>query len=37
MKAAFEAGRAMASKPDHWMTVPPNTGDIPSWAFEQIR
>jgi hypothetical protein len=37
MKAAFDAGRAMASKPDHWMTVPPNTGDIPSWAFEQIR
>jgi predicted acylesterase/phospholipase RssA len=37
MRAAFDAGRAMAKKPDHWMTVPPNAGDIPSWAFEQIK
>lgn len=37
MRAAFDAGRAMAKKPDHWMTVPPNTGDIPSWALEQIK
>jgi hypothetical protein len=37
MRAAFEAGRAIAKKPDHWLTVPPNTGDIPSWAFEQIK
>jgi hypothetical protein len=34
MRAAFDAGRAMAKKPDHWMTVPPNTGDIPTWALE---
>ena len=37
MRAAFDAGRATAKKPDHWLTVPPNTGDIPSWAFEQIK
>jgi hypothetical protein len=37
MRAAFDAGRAIAKKPDYWMTVPPNTGDIPSWAFEQIK
>jgi hypothetical protein len=37
MRAAFDAGRAMAKKPDHWMTIPPNTGDIPSWALEQIK
>jgi hypothetical protein len=37
MRAAFDAGRAIAKKPDHWLTVPPNTGDIPSWAFEQIK
>src|SRR5436305_3322631 len=28
MRAAFDAGRAMAKNPNHWMTVPPNTGDI---------
>lgn len=37
MRAAFDAGRAIAMNPDHWMTLPPNTGDIPSWAFEQIK
>jgi hypothetical protein len=37
MRAAFDAGRAIAKNPDHWLTVPPNTGDIPSWAFEQIK
>jgi len=37
MRAAFDAGRAIAKKPDHWLTVPPNTGDIPTWAFEQIK
>jgi outer membrane murein-binding lipoprotein Lpp len=36
MRAAFDAGRAIAKNPD-WLTVPPNTGDIPSWAFEQIK
>jgi hypothetical protein len=37
MRAAFDAGRAIAQKPDHWLSVPPNTGDIPSWAFDQIK
>jgi hypothetical protein len=37
MRAAFDAGRAIAKKPDHWLTLPPNLGDIPSWAFEQIK
>jgi len=37
MRAAFDAGRAMAKKPDHWMTVPPNTGDIPNWVLEQVK
>jgi Patatin-like phospholipase len=37
MRAAFDAGRAIAKKPDHWLSLPPNTGDIPSWAFDQIK
>ena len=37
MRAAFDAGRAIAKKPDHWSNVPPSTGDIPSWAFEEIK
>jgi hypothetical protein len=37
MRAAFEAGRAIAKNPNHWLSVPPNTGDIPSWAFDQIK
>lgn len=37
MRAAFDAGRAMAKNPDHWLRVPPSTGDIPSWAMEQIK
>ncbi len=37
MRAAFDAGRALAKQPDHWLTVPPNLGDIPNWAFDQIK
>jgi hypothetical protein len=37
MRAAFDAGRALGKRPDHWLTVPPNVGDIPSWVFEQIK
>jgi hypothetical protein len=37
MRAAFDAGRAIAKKPDHWLTLPPNTGDLPSWALEQFK
>jgi hypothetical protein len=37
MRAAFDAGRALGKQPDHWLTVPPNLGDIPSWAFDQMK
>ncbi len=37
MRAAFDAGRALAKQPDPWSTVPPNLGDIPTWAFEAIK
>src|SRR5215471_11476866 len=37
MRAAFDAGRALGKQPDHWLTVPPNLGDIPSWVFEQVK
>jgi len=37
MRAAFDAGRAIAKNPNHWVSLPPNTGDVPSWAFEQIK
>jgi hypothetical protein len=34
MRAAFDAGRALAMEPDPWKSTPVNSGDIPSWAFE---
>jgi hypothetical protein len=37
MRAAFDAGRALAKQPDSWSTVPPNVGDIPAWALEIIK
>lgn len=37
MRAAFDAGRALAKNPNHWMTTPPNTGDVPSWVFDQVK
>jgi len=37
MRAAFDAGRALAKQPDPWSTVPPNVGDIPTWALEAIK
>jgi hypothetical protein len=37
MRAAFDAGRALGKQPDHWSTVPPNFGDIPTWVFEQVK
>jgi Patatin-like phospholipase len=36
MRAAFDAGRALARQPDPWKSTPPNSGDIPSWAFEAL-
>jgi hypothetical protein len=36
MRAAFDAGRALARLADPWMSTPPNSGDIPPWAFESM-
>jgi len=37
MRAAFEAGRAMAKQADPWEKAPTNVGDIPSWAMDAIK
>jgi predicted acylesterase/phospholipase RssA len=37
MRAAFDAGRALAKQPEPWSTVPPTLGDIPTWAFDAIN
>lgn len=37
MRAAFEAGRAMAKRPAPWSSAPTNVGDIPTWALEAIE
>lgn len=34
MRAAFDAGRALALQYDPWTSTPPNSGDIPPWAFK---
>ena len=36
MRAAFDAGRALAIQPDPWHSAPSNSGDIPSWALKAI-
>ena len=36
MRAAFDAGRALARRADPWISTPPNSGDIPPWAFEAM-
>ena len=36
MRAAFDAGRALAMRPDPWIHTPPNLGDIPPWAFKEL-
>ena len=36
MRAAFDAGHALAMQDDPWMSTPPNSGDIPPWAFKSI-
>ena len=35
MRAAFDAGRALAKQPNPWSNVPPS-GDIPAWALEAL-
>jgi hypothetical protein len=37
MRAAFDAGRALAKQPEPWLSAPPNVGDIPAWALEAIQ
>lgn len=37
MRAAFDAGRAMAKQANPWKSAPPSTGDIPSWAMDAIK
>jgi hypothetical protein len=36
MRAAFDAGRALAMQPDPWKGTPPNSGDLPPWAFKEL-
>ncbi len=36
MRAAFDAGRALAKQPNPWSNVPPS-GDIPTWGLEAIE
>jgi hypothetical protein len=37
MRAAFDAGRALAKQPDPWSLAPPNLGDVPAWALKSIE
>ena len=37
MRAAFDAGRALALHDDPWSRTPPNIGDIPEWALKAIE
>src|SRR5262249_2221084 len=36
MRAAFEAGPALAGQPAPWPQLPPNAGDLPPWAFKEF-
>ena len=37
MQAAFDAGYALGKQADPWSTLPPDSGDIPPWAWTLIR
>ena len=37
MRAAFDAGRALAKQPEPWSSKPPDVGDIPPWAMDAIE
>ena len=37
MRAAFDAGRALAKQPDPWSHAPPRIEDISDWAFEVLK
>ena len=36
MRAAFDAGRALAQQPGPWQTQPPETEDLPGWLTELL-
>src|SRR5262245_29666235 len=36
MRTAFDAGRSLAMQPDPWKGTPPNSGDLPGWAFREL-
>jgi hypothetical protein len=36
MRAAFDAGRALAMQQNPWQSTPPASGDIPSWALKAL-
>jgi hypothetical protein len=36
MRAAFDAGRAIAAQDNPWQNTPINSGDIPSWALKEM-
>jgi len=36
MRAAFDAGRALAAEENPWQNMPTNSGDIPPWALKQM-
>jgi hypothetical protein len=36
MRAAFDAGRALAKQRDPWTSTPPISGDIPAWALKSL-
>lgn len=37
MRAAFDAGRALAKQPDPWSNAPPKIIDLSDWAFEILE
>jgi len=37
MRAAFDAGNALAQQPKPWLNEPPNVGDLPDWAMDAIK
>ncbi len=36
MRAAFDAGRALAVQDNPWHATPTNSGDLPPWVYEQL-
>jgi predicted acylesterase/phospholipase RssA len=36
MRAAFDAGRALAAQDNPWQSTPTNSGDLPPWLFKEM-